>query len=182
MFILYAIPLGILLGFLVGGRLEHLADLRFRWGWLAIAGLVVQVGLFSGAVDTFIGRDVGALIYVASTGAVLLAVVQNVQLPGMLLVAVGATANLAAIVANGGIMPTTAAALAQAGLPLETALSNSAVREHPVLAPLTDIFALPAWVPMANVFSIGDVVLGIGVVVLLAQGMRGRRTASSPEA
>ena len=27
-------------------------------------------------------------------------------------------------------------------------------------APLTDIFALPAWLPFANVFSIGDVLIG----------------------
>jgi hypothetical protein len=42
----------------------------------------------------------------------------------------------------------------------------------PALRPLTDIFALPAWLPFANVFSIGDVLIGLGVVVVIALGMR----------
>jgi hypothetical protein len=39
---------------------------------------------------------------VASTAAVLLAVLWNLRVAGMLLIAVGAICNLAAIVANGG--------------------------------------------------------------------------------
>jgi hypothetical protein len=38
--------------------------------------------------------------------------------------------------------------------------------------PLTDIFALPGWLPFANVFSIGDVLIGVGLVVVIAAGMR----------
>ena len=58
---------------------------------------------------------VGEAIYVASTAAVLIAVLRNLRIPGMALIALGAASNLAAIVANGGVMPTTAAALAAAG-------------------------------------------------------------------
>ena len=47
MFILYAIPIGIVAGYLLGGRLDRLGDIRFRWGWLAIGGLIAQVVLFS---------------------------------------------------------------------------------------------------------------------------------------
>lgn len=172
MFILYAIPLGIALGYLAGGRLDRLAEVRFAWGWLAIAGLLVQVVLFSGAVDALVGDTVGAAIYVGSTAAVLVAVLRNLRLPGLVLVALGAAANLAAIVANGGQMPTTLAALAAAGLDPRDGFSNSAVIEQPALAPLTDIFALPGWVPLANVFSIGDVLIGVGVAVVIAAGMR----------
>ncbi len=107
-----------------------------------------------------------------STAAVLVAVVRNLAVPGMALVALGAASNLVAIVANGGLMPTTAAALAAAGMDPDDGFSNSAVLADPALAPLTDIFALPAWLPFANVFSIGDVVLGLGVAVVIALGMR----------
>ena len=174
MFILYAIPLGVVAGYLLGGRLDRLADLHFRWGWLAMAGLLIQVLLFSEAAAGIVGRDLGAVIYVASTGVVLVAVLRNLRLPGVVLVALGAAGNLAAILANGGVMPTTEAALASAGLEDRAGLSNSAIVADPALAPLTDVFALPAWVPLANVFSIGDVLIGLGVVVLLAAGMRGR--------
>lgn len=176
-FILYAIPLGILAGYLMGGRLDRLGDVRFRWGWLAIAGLMVQVVLFSGALGGAVDEGVGGSIYVLSTAAVLVAVVRNLALPGMILVAAGAACNLVAIVANGGVMPTTAAALATAGMDPADGFSNSAILADPALAPLTDIFALPAWIPFANVFSVGDVLLGAGVAVVVAMGMRRRAPA-----
>lgn len=172
MFILYAIPIGIAIGYLIGGRLERLATLQFRWAALAVAGLLVQVVLFSGAVDALVGQDAGAIVYVASTAAVLVAVLRNLRLPGIALVAIGAASNLAAIVANGGVMPTTDSALAAAGLSPDDGLSNSAVIDDPALALLTDIFALPPSVPLANVFSIGDVLIGLGVIVVIALGMR----------
>jgi hypothetical protein len=177
-FVLYAIPIGIALGFVIGGRLDRLADLRFEWGWLAIAGLAVQIVLFSGFVDAGLERGVGAAIYVGSTGAVLVAVWRNLSVAGLPLVAAGAISNLAAIVANEGIMPTTAEALAAAGMDTEAGFSNSAVVANPALAPLTDIFATPPWLPLANVFSIGDVLIGLGIALVIALGMRGgTRTA-----
>jgi Family of unknown function (DUF5317) len=172
-FVLYAIPIGIALGFLMGGRLDRLGELRFEWGWLAIAGLAVQVVLFSGLVGGAVGRGVGEAIYVASTGAVLVAVWRNLSVPGLPLVAIGAISNLIAIVANEGIMPTTHAALAAAGLSAEDGFSNSAVVADPAVAPLTDIFAMPPWLPFANVFSVGDVLIGLGIVLVIALGMRG---------
>ena len=172
MFVLYAIPIGIAVGLFLGGRLDRLGELRFAWGWLAVAGLAVQIVLFSGFFEDGLGRGVGAAIYVASTGAVLVAVWRNLSVPGLPLVAVGAISNLAAIVANEGIMPTTAEALAAAGMDAEEGFSNSAVVANPALAPLTDIFALPPWLPLANVFSIGDVVLVVGLVAVVVAAAR----------
>ena len=48
MFILYAIVVGLALGLVSGGRPAGLAELHFRWAWLIVAGLLVQVVLFSG--------------------------------------------------------------------------------------------------------------------------------------
>lgn len=172
MFILYAIPIGIAIGYLLGGRLDRLGDLRFRWGWLAVVGLLIQVALFSEAATGVVGDGVGEALYVASTAAVLVAVLRNLRLAGLALVALGAASNLVAVVANGGVMPTTAAALAAAGLSVEAGFSNSAIVANPALGPLTDVFALPPWVPFANVFSLGDVLIGLGVIVVIALGMR----------
>lgn len=174
MFILYAIPIGIVAGYALGGRLDRLGDLQFHWAWLAIAGLVVQVVLFSGPVATVVG-DWGPPIYVASTAAVLVAVLRNWRVPGLALVALGAASNLLAIAANGGVMPASAEAVAALGAEAAEGFSNSVVMADPALRPLTDIFALPSWVPLANVFSIGDVLIGVGVAVVIALGMRGPR-------
>jgi hypothetical protein len=170
--ILLAVPIGIAVGFLLGGRLDRLGELRFRWAWLAVAGLAVQVVLFSGLLDDVVTGRVGEIVYVASTAAVLVAVLRNVRLPGMALIALGAVSNLAAIIANGGVMPTTAAAMEAAGLSPTEGFSNSAVLEDPALAPLTDIYALPPWLPFNNVFSLGDVLIAAGIVVVIAAGMR----------
>ena len=110
-----AIPVGIVAGFLLGGRLEGLSALRFRWAPLAVGGLLAQIVLFS---DLAAGLNAGmvALLYVATTAAVFVALLRNVRLTGLPIVAVGALSNLAAIVANGGIMPADAGALIVAGL------------------------------------------------------------------
>jgi hypothetical protein len=174
MFVLLAIPLGVVLGFALGGRLDRLGSLHFAWPWLAIVGLAAQVILFSPALADRIAPDVGAAIYVASTAAVLVAVIRNLPVPGMVLVALGALSNLAAVIANGGVMPTTPTALAAAGLAPTDAFSNSAVLADPRLAPLTDIFAIPAGLPFANVFSVGDVLIALGIALVVAFGMRSR--------
>jgi hypothetical protein len=171
MFILYAIPIGLLLGLLAGGRIAGLATIRFRWAWVAAVGLAVQIVLFSPAVADRIG-EAGPPIYVLSTATVLVAVLRNLDIPGIAIVAAGAAANLAAIVSNGGYMPTTADALAAAGAEPPVGYSNSAIIEDPALAPLTDLFALPPWIPFANVFSVGDVLIGVGVIVAIAVAMR----------
>ena len=171
MFILYAIVVGLVVGFLLGGRISAIGEIRFRWAPLVFVGFLTQILLFSDAVAERIG-DLGPVLYVASTLLVVLAVVRNLAIPGMPLVALGAASNLAAIVANGGFMPASASALAALGKGAPTIYSNSAVLAQPALAPLTDIFAMPTWLPFHNIFSIGDVILAIGVVAVIAIVMR----------
>jgi Family of unknown function (DUF5317) len=179
-FILLAVPVGIALGYLIGGRLGRLSEIRFEWAWLAATGLAVQILLFSTPIGDSFRGGVGEAIYVASTGMVLVAVWRNLRIPGLALVALGAISNLAAIVANGGVMPTTPEALASAGLDPREGFSNSAIIDDPALAPLTDIFALPPWLPFANVFSIGDVLIALGIVLVIAIGMRRGDPATRP--
>jgi hypothetical protein len=180
-FIVYAVPIGLIAGYLLGGRIERLADFRFRWLPLAFGGLAVQLVLFWEPVAEAVG-DAGPVIYVASTAAVLLAVLRNIRLPGLRLIALGAGLNLLAIVANGGYIPADAEALASVGGDAAAGYSNSIVTANPVLGPLTDIFALPSWMPLANVFSIGDVLIGIGVAVAIAAGTGARPRWSSSRA
>jgi hypothetical protein len=173
-FILYAIPLGLAVGLLAGGRLANLALVRFRLGWVAVAALVLQLALFSPLADGLPAELVRGA-YVLSTALVLAVVVANVRLTGVPLIILGAACNLAAIVANGGAMPASPGALASLGFGVGGHTSSILV-EHPALEPLTDLFALPGWLPWANVFSVGDLLIGVGVAVALASAMR--RTAA----
>jgi hypothetical protein len=171
MFALYAVVVALALGLATGGRLEGLTELRFRWAGLAMAGLLVQLLLFLPPVAERVG-GVGAAIYAASSALVLVAVLANLAIPGLKLAAVGAAANLVAITANGGYMPASPGALAALGKEVGSAYSNSAVVPDPVLEGLTDIWAMPAWLPFANVFSIGDLLLALGIGYAIWAAMR----------
>ena len=179
---LWAIPAGIVLGLVLRGSLDGLFALGFRWAPLAIAGLLVQLVLFTAAGNQVAG-DLGPAIYILSTLAVFVAVARNWRLVGMPVVALGALSNLVAITANGGFMPADPGALARAGFGGPGEHTNSVVLAHPAVQPLTDIYALPAGLPLANVFSVGDVLIGAGVVIVIVAAMR-RRSArvAAPQA
>ncbi len=174
-FILYGVVAGLVAGFLLGGRLERLADVRFRLGPLAFLALAVQLVLFSPLADG-LADDLARAIYVVSTAAVGVVVLANLRLAGVPLIAIGAALNLAAILANGGAMPASPEALAALGMGTG-GNTNSVVVDQPALAPLTDVFAMPDWMPLANVFSVGDILIGAGVAIAIAAAMRRPVTA-----
>jgi hypothetical protein len=182
-FVLYAILLGLIVGRLSGGSVAALSELRIRWAPVILGGLLFQVALFSGPVAERVG-DLGPLLYVASTAVVLAAVLRNWRTPGMLNVALGAVSNAVAILANGGFMPASVGALEALGKQVPTAYSNSSVVAHPAFQPLTDIFAVPRPLPFANVFSIGDVFIAVGVAFVLVVAMLAptRRRMDGPPA
>ncbi len=161
-FILYAIVGAIIVGSLAGGHVSRLGRVHLDWVWLALAGLLVQVALFAPALADQVG-PIGPAVYIASTLAVVMFVARNRVVPGLPIVLVGAAFNLSAILANGGYMPADPGALAIAGRHVDAAYSNSVVTAHPALPWLTDIFALPPGLPFANVFSVGDVLIGLGI-------------------
>ncbi len=173
MFILYGVVAGLVVGLLAGGRVDRLADLRIRWAWLAIAGLAAQIVLFIPTVGDALG-GVAPLVYAGSSAAILAVILANLRVPGLQLVAAGAACNLVAIVANGGYMPVSGGALASLGWVEPPGYSNSAAVADPALAPLTDIFAMPSWLPFANVFSVGDVLIAVGIAATIALAMRRR--------
>jgi hypothetical protein len=90
--------------------------------------------------------------------------------------------NLAAILANGGHMPALPSAMRDAGLSYTGVHNNSVAAAHPHLAWFVDRWAAPGWVPAGNVFSVGDVLIAIGVVVLIAAAMGARLPFRAPAA
>jgi len=168
-FILYAVVAGLLLGLLSGGSPSRLGDLHFRWAPLIALGMMGQLLLFSTGVGAALG-DAAPAAYIASNLVVLIAVGRNLAIPGMLLVLMGGAANLVTIVANGGYMPVSPEAVAAMGRLPKEGYSNSKLVDGVVLGPLTDIFAMPTWIPLANVFSVGDALIGIGAAIVVVFG------------
>jgi Family of unknown function (DUF5317) len=172
-FILYAVLAGLLIGLLTGGSAGRLGDLRFRWGPLIALGMAIQVLLFSSPLGDALG-PAAPPVYVASNVAVLIAVWRNLAIPGLPLVLLGGLSNLVVIVANRGYMPVSPDAAAAMGRTAGAGYTNSRLVEGVVLEPLTDLFAMPTWIPMANVFSIGDVLIGVGAAIAIVAAMHGR--------
>jgi len=169
--------LSVVTGPLAGGRLGALADLYISRPWLLLASLGVQiavVSLWPDADPAFL-----ALGHVSSYAFIVLFLLANRDMPGLWLVSVGTAMNLTAIVANGGVMPATRAALEAAGrLPTSGGFANSTIVHDPQLTFLGDVFAWPQPLPLANVFSAGDICIVIGAVMVIHQ-ISGSRLAPS---
>lgn len=108
------------------------------------------------------------LTYAAAIGFLWL----NRRFAGVLIVGAGAFLNGLVIALNGGTLPASAAAVAAADFDHDLAFANSAVLQDPVLPWLGDVFAWPAPLPLANTFSVGDVLIVLGVFVAAWRGSR----------
>jgi hypothetical protein len=164
--LLGVIFIGILLTVpLARGRLSAIGELQLRMPGLAIAGILAQVLIVS-----IVPEGLGAaahwlhLLSYALLGA---CAWLNRRIPGVPLIALGGLLNVIAITANGGVMPLDPALVVHSSQEGGQGFVNSGVVEHPRLLFLGDVFATPRDWPMANVYSIGDFTILLGVVVLL---------------
>lgn len=161
------IPVAALVALLVplalGGSALRMAQVRLRHaGWLA-AALGVQILI----IELLTGPK--AVLEAAHIATYLVAawfLVSNLRIPGLWLVGVGALSNGLTITLNGGTLPARAGALEAAGLDVsQPGFVNSGVIEGARLPWLGDVFALPSPLPLANVFSVGDVLIILGIAV-----------------
>jgi hypothetical protein len=158
------------LGLLAGGRLGALAELRLRAPWLFLCALALQIAAFPVFLPWTTDESLASALWVASYVLLVAGAVLNRRVTGVPIVAFGMCLNLAAILANRGTMPVTPGAMHDAG---RTALTqaNSTASTSPRLPWLIDRWAAPDWIPFANVFSVGDVVIAVGAVVIVLAAM-----------
>jgi len=176
--LLIAVIVGVALGFPLGGRVQALGQLRLRWNVLIFIALAVQILTFT-PLNPLPSSLVPAA-YVMSNAVAALWVVRNLALAGMPCVALGTLCNLAAIAANGGRMPVDAALLARTrGQAFAEAVASGRMATNAVIADastrlawLTDRLVLPPPLPSPAVWSLGDLLIGVGVAWLIAAGMR----------
>ncbi len=172
-----------------GGSLRNLVALELRWLPLVLGSLGLQVLIFTPFRAEPLIPVATAPLYVLSMALLVIWVVLNRHIPGIILIAAGVLMNLAAIAANGGYMPVAPEAAQYAGriaryaadgLPI--ANNSLAIADNVRLWILTDIFPIPAGIPLANVFSLGDVLLTTGIAILCYRAIRGLATASPARA
>lgn len=161
--------LGLAIGSLLGGRPGRLADLDLvALPLLGLAMLMQVIAFPSGVLPWHVSDHTATGLWVASYGLLLVIAYANRHVVGIPIVALGMMSNLAAILANDGKMPALASAQRGAGVDYGAAHNNSSTVAEPHLSWLIDRWAAPGFVPGANVYSVGDVIILLGTVVLVA--------------
>ena len=158
-------------------RRPSFPKLEIRFGWLVLIAVIVQLVViyvgFGGA------EELRRFIFPASYVLVLAFIVLNRRRVGFLVIGAGALLNFLAIVTNGGLMPISPANMEKAGFGDELTklglgdavpLSKNVLLEESDtnLQWLTDRFAWDSSGPFP-VFSVGDVIIGIGLVIILVE-------------
>jgi hypothetical protein len=149
-----------------------------RWAPLAACALAIQLALYNPPIDEQSwALGWGPWIYVATMLAVLVVLVRN-GLPvrreraAWLVAAAGVGLNVLVVSANGGYMPQSPAARETLVGTVDTVTEASPSRHLANVVPLTsdtrlpwlgDIIPQPRWMPLANVISIGDLLLSGGI-------------------
>jgi Family of unknown function (DUF5317) len=148
------------------------APVSLRWRPVAVLALGTQLVLFTPPLDQQPwALTWGPWVYVASLVGVCAVLVRSALASGvarqaLLLAALGVGLNLGVVTANGGYMPQSRAARQTiTAAPIGTDRLSSVV---PLTADsrlpwLADVIPQPSWTPLANVLSIGDLLLGAGI-------------------
>ena len=176
MFLLPVVIVGVVVGLVLGGRIDRIAELRLRTPWLFYVAIGLQLLAFPSLFMPWrAGEGLATALSIGSYVCLLAVFLNNRRLTGMPIAGAGMLLNLTAILANGGHMPALPSAMRDAGLSYTGVHNNSVAAAHPHLAWFVDRWAAPGWVPAGNVFSVGDVLIAIGVVVLIAAAMGARQ-------
>ena len=161
--------ISIVIPLLRGGRLIRLANVPFRYAFLVIISLIFRLIINSAWWNEHGTRSWTPWLMATTLFILVVWFSINRQLPGMIILGAGLLLNLIVIIANGGYMPASPAALEIAGLDYRIADPNQYIEGHSIVASestrlyyLADIFAIPESWPRSFVFSIGDVLLALG--------------------
>lgn len=178
-YMIVPVLLAALVGFLRGGQVRNLANLSVQHAWIPLAMFSLQFGIVlfpQGQSEFFLGLRPWVII---ATYALLIAFLcVNRRLPGMNLILLGATLNLAVILANGGYMPVTSEALMRSGHLDKVIVHGEQAyvlgskdivlsEEQTRLQPLSDVLGIPEAFPVSATFSVGDIFIMAGATWLV---------------
>jgi hypothetical protein len=161
-------------GLLVGGKPSQLADLELRRLPLVFGAVGLQVLAFPSSVLPWsMPSDAARGLWLASYVLLLAFIAANRRLAGVRVAALGVGCNLVAILANGGLMPALPGAMKGAGTHYDVH-NNSISQARPHLSLLVDRWSTPHWLPLGNVFSVGDVLIAAGAALVVVLAMVAR--------
>lgn len=167
------LAVGILAAAVAGADLRRLGDVRLRHGWLILVAFALQLLVFAIPWTSRVLAGTTVTVHVVSYGLLLAFAAANLREPGFAVAALGLASNTLVIFLNHGRMPVALSVWRSTGKAsgaiTETGHYNNNVlaSAHTHLAFLGDVLPLPASVPFANAFSIGDLLLLVGAIVFV---------------
>jgi hypothetical protein len=161
-----------------GQTASQIASIPLHWIWLALLALALQVPLLLAPSGRTRPLAIQQSLFLLSQLLLLAFVWQNRRLTGIQILGLGVLCNILVIAANDGFMPVTPETLVRInpgstlgdwGLGYHYGGSKDIIlpRERTDLWLLSDILVLPSPFPWPTAFSLGDILIAVGVVVLL---------------
>ena len=184
-FFVATIVVAVLVVALTRGSFQRLGQIKLRALWLMLVALGIQIVLEFVDFPRDRIEDAGLGILLLSYALILAFCYVNRRLSGMLIVAIGVALNVLVIALNGG-MPTKDDVETRAGrqvhVPIERTAKHKPRQDDDLLPFLGDVITVPGF-PNQQ-FSVGDIVIGIGIVDICFEASRRprRRGAYLPEA
>ncbi|MCG0275308.1 MAG: DUF5317 domain-containing protein [Thermosediminibacteraceae bacterium] len=178
--------LSIIVGILRRGKFKNLAEIPLKKVEIIFLSFIIRyIPLFMKSSFKEFFSEYMLLISVTSYVLLLYGLCSNWHLKPMRLVALGVLLNFLAIIASGGKMPVSLWAVDAAGLEeFKSDLFNPDYPYHVAMTSTTrlkifgDIIPLPRPYPRPKVFSIGDLLMAIGVFFLVQEAMLKKKSLS----
>lgn len=172
----------LIVGKIRGGRFSNIASGEIR-GWYFIgASFLIEFGaVYLALKGVKIVTDGIFFIHFISYISLFCGLYMNLDKYSFWIITAGVLLNFIVIMANGGKMPVSGDALRFAGLYQNLVdigqgriVTHTLMNASTKLRFLGDVLPLPKYYPRPKVYSIGDILLAIGVFIYLQQLMLGK--------
>jgi len=180
MILLIAIVVG-LAATVVRAKINHrpLKLRKLSWEWLVFVAVIPQILVFQiPAISRFVPETFVPFIQITSMLGLLVFVARNFLVPGFWALGFGLLSNYLVIIMNGGWMPVSPQTLSRLSLSKPETYWQIGTRlgyskdyimavEDTKLVWFSDVLTLPQWFPYKFAFSVGDILISIGTLILL---------------
>ncbi len=180
MILALAVLVGLLVAWMRFGRNtpQRLAEIPIHSAWLIAGALALQIPFLRSPAVPLEQLKLQQALFVGSFVFLLIFVGLNWRLLGAWVFGVGLVCNLVVILANGGAMPISPETLAKInpgssqenwveGQHYNRSKDVILLKENTRMAEISDIHALTVPVPVRAAFSLGDILIAIGIVLFM---------------
>ena len=182
--IIEILGLSLLIGKLRGGRIRNLDKLHIKGWYMFIIGFIIEIASIlivattDGKLAKFIIENF-FIIHILICIIVIVGLIFNIKEKGMWLALIGTILNFIPILVNDGKMPVSVESLNSSYLysqldllESDRILTHILANKHTKCYYLSDIIPIPKPYPFPKIISIGDILIGISLFLLIQNYMR----------